>query len=191
MAKILKTDSFITERVKLKPITNAEWERTKNEIKKLKEESIVTVSSEDDLYWVLYNLEMSLKYEYKSCDWYMLQNHEIMLFWNKDSKYYPFFFKKDINAIISHVVGAGSKEWCVMKPYMLRETIPTNKDQAYDLFVKEFSLSKMTELGGFQTIYNNFDGVIGHTRVNYNIIQGLDYIYVPNKVVELIKNMLK
>ena len=30
--KILKTDSFISERVKVKPVTNAEWDKVKKDI---------------------------------------------------------------------------------------------------------------------------------------------------------------
>ena len=51
----------------------------------------------DKLHWEFFEPDIyNLNYNYESKDWYMFQNDDIVLFWNADSAYCPYFFKTDL-----------------------------------------------------------------------------------------------
>jgi len=134
--KIFGTDSFVNERAKVKPITNAEWNNTKNYIKELAIREITPINTRSALHWDCYCSDKKIHYDYESYDkWYMFQNENIILFWNKPSEYYPFFFKKDIENVMKFESYTLKALWHAIRAV---EPVPDTPLTAYNKFVRSF-----------------------------------------------------
>lgn len=127
------------------------------------------IQIKDKLHWEFFEPDTyNINYNYESRDWYMFQDNDIVLFWDKDAVYYPYFFKADLeidNYGNKYVPLSPNKKW-----KLLSGSYDTNSDpkKAYDKLIKDFD---------------------NYSRIFMNNITYLNYIYVPEEVKDLIKKL--
>ena len=144
--KILKTNNFVSERIKVKPITNAEIEETKQYVESIKTGNITQIGKDVELYWHFSNRDEYVDIGLRYYDWYMLQNDNMMMFWNLQSQYYPFFFKEDIDDIMNSDRSVDQKGWKLFRAKVPQHYFPRDPKSAYDYFVKGFDEDKMHKI---------------------------------------------